>query len=440
MSSNTETPTTTEGNAHRDNQPEREADQPHGKKRRGLLAFLGPGFLITLGFIDPGNWATNLAGGSTYGYSLLWVITLSTLILILLQNMSARLGVVTGKSLAENIRAHCPKPLTWLLGVSIVIACVATSVAEYLGAALGLNILFHIPIWLGGILTVAFVLTAVWFPQYKRVETLLIAFLSVIGLIYIIEMIIVHPQWDAALPALFIPHVDSSSIYVALGMLGAVIMPHNLYLHSNVIQSRNEDENISLREQKRIIRFQFIDTLLAMGTGWLVNSAMIIVAAAVFFHVGLEVTSIEQASQTLTPLAGQLASLLFGIALLCSGLGSSMTSSMAQANVVTGYLGQSGDMKSKAWRTALILTALPAMAVIALGFDSFKLLIFSQVVLSLQLPLTIIPLVVLVKSKKIMGKFKSGKPEFFLAVLSTVVIVLLNALLLYQTFGGTFKW
>lgn len=433
--------TTTEGNMRRDKTqdltPEQRQKPP---KRKGLLAFLGPGFLITLGFIDPGNWATNLAGGSTYAYSLLWVITLSTLILILLQNMSARLGVVTGKSLAENIRTHCPKPLAAVLGISIVIACIATSVAEYLGAALGLNILFHIPIWLGGILTVAFVLTAVWFPQYKRIETLLIGFLSLIGLIYIIEMIIVHPQWGSALPALFVPHVDSSSIYVALGMLGAVIMPHNLYLHSNVIQTRTDDSDLPLHEKKRMIRYQFIDTLLAMGTGWLVNSAMIIVAAAVFFHVGMEVTSIEQAAQTLTPLAGKLAAVLFGVALLCSGLGSSMTSSMAQAHVVTGYLGKSGDTKSKAWRTALIVTALPAMLVIALGFDSFKLLIFSQVVLSLQLPLTIIPLLLLVKSKKIMGRFKSSKLEFSLAVLSTIIIVLLNALLLYQTFGGTFRW
>jgi manganese transport protein len=412
---------------------------PKESKRKGLLAFLGPGFLITLGFIDPGNWATNLAGGSTYGYSLLWVITLSTLILILLQNMSVRLGIVTGKSLAENVRAHCPRPLAWLLGVSIVIACVATSIAEYLGAALGLQILFGIPVWLGAILTLGFVLFTVWFPQYRKIETLLIAFLAVIGIIYVVEMFIVQPDWSAAFPAMVVPHVGSESIYVAMGMLGAVIMPHNLYLHSNVVQERNSFDHTEL-EKKRMIRYQFIDTLLSMGTGWLINSAMIIVAAAVFFRYGVEVTSIEQAAETLRPLAGHLASTLFGVALLCSGLGSSVTSSMAQAHVVTGYLGQPGDTKSKPWRLALLLTSLPAMAVIALGFDSFQLLIFSQVVLSLQLPLTIIPLLALARSRNVMGHFRSRRGEFALAVLSTVVIVLLNVLLLYQTFGGQFSW
>nr|WP_236588056.1 Nramp family divalent metal transporter [Tumebacillus amylolyticus] len=395
--------------------------------------------MITLGFIDPGNWATNLAGGSSFGYSLLWVITLSTLILILLQNMSVRLGIVTGKSLAENVRAHCPRPLAWLLGVSIIIACIATSIAEYLGAALGLQILFGIPIWLGAILTLGFVLITVWFPQYRRIETVLIGFLAVIGIIYVIEMFIVHPDWGTAFPAMVMPHIDSSSIYVAMGMLGAVIMPHNLYLHSNVIQERNSFTFTEL-EKRRMIRYQFVDTLLAMGTGWLVNSAMIVVAAAVFFRYGMEVTSIEQAAATLQPLAGHLASILFGVALLCSGLGSSVTSSMAQAHVVTGYLGKPSDTKSKVWRTALLLTSLPAMAVIAVGFDSFKLLIFSQVVLSLQLPLTIIPLLFLVKSRKVMGNFSSRPFEFTLAILSTVIIVLLNLLLLYQTFGGQFSW
>lgn len=425
--------------SERSERSERKTEPPTVQKRKGLLAFLGPGFLITLGFIDPGNWATNLAGGSTYGYSLLWVITLSTLILILLQNMSVRLGIVTGQSLAENIRTHFSKPITALLGLTIVLACIATSVAEYLGAALGLNILFHIPTWLGAILTLLFVLLAIWLPQYKKLEKLLIGFLSLIGLIYVVEMILVHPSWSTAVPAMFVPHLGSGSIYVALGMLGAVIMPHNIYLHSNVVQTRQlGDDNIP--SKKRMIRYQFIDTLLAMGTGWLVNSAMIIVAAAVFFKFGVEVTSIEQAADTLRPLAGPLASVLFGIALLCSGLGSSVTSSMAQAHVVTGFLGKSGEMKSKWFRTALVLTTLPAMGVIALGFDSFKLLIASQVVLSLQLPLTIIPLLVLVKRRKVMGEFASSTWEFAFATLATVVIVALNLLLLCQTFGWSFNW
>jgi manganese transport protein len=411
----------------------------HDLPRKGLLAFLGPGFLITLGFIDPGNWATNLAGGASYGYSLLWVITLSTLMLILLQNMSARLGIVTGKSLAENVRQHVPRPLAWVLGGTILLACISTTIAEYLGASLGLHLLFGLPIWLGAVLTLAFVLVSVWFPQYKRIEMMLIGILAVIGIIYVVEMIIVKPDWSAALPATVLPRLDSGSIYVAMGMLGAVVMPHNLYLHSNVVQNRNSMD-YSIIEKRKMIRYQFVDTLLAMGTGWLVNSAMIIVAAAVFFRHGVEVNSIEQAADTLRPLAGELATLLFGVALLCSGLGSSVTSSMAQADVVTGYLGRSGEMKSKVWRTALILTALPAMLVIMLGFDSFKLLIFSQVALSIQLPFTILPLLWLVRSRKIMGNFRSKKIEFSLGVLAGLVIIFLNVLLLLQTFGWSFGW
>lgn len=408
-------------------------------KRKGLLAFLGPGFLITLGFIDPGNWATNLAGGSLFGYSLLWVITLSTLMLILLQNMSAKLGIVTGKSLAENVREHFPRGVSYLLGVSITIACIFTTIAEYLGAALGLYILFGLPIWLGALGTFVFVLIGTWFPQYRKLEFLLIGFLSIIGIIYVIEMIIVKPDWSVALPAMVVPHLDHTSIYVAMGMLGAVIMPHNIYLHSNVVQSRRMLD-ITVPEKRRMMRYQMIDTILAMGTGWLVNSAMIIVAAAVFFKVGLEVTSIEQAAETLRPLAGDLAAVLFGIALLCSGLGSSMTSSMAQTHVVAGYLGKPSNMKSNWWRAVLVLTTLPALAVIMMGFDSFKLLIASQVALSIQLPFTILPLLWLARRKKVMGEFRSKALEFTLAVGIAVVIIGLNVLLLYQTFGGEFAW
>ncbi|HEU4962666.1 MAG TPA: Nramp family divalent metal transporter [Bacilli bacterium] len=419
---------------------ERDSESPATPpKRKGLLAFLGPGFLITLGFIDPGNWATNLAGGSLFGYSLLWVITLSTLMLILLQNMSAKLGIVTGRSLADNVRQHFPRPVAWLLGVTIIIACIFTTIAEYLGAALGLLILFGWPIWVGALLTFLFVLVGTWFPQYRKLEFLLIGFLSIIGVIYVIELFIVKPDWSLAMPALVVPHLDHTSIYVAMGMLGAVIMPHNIYLHSNVVQSRHQI-HYDRQEQRRMIRYQMIDTVLAMGTGWLVNSAMIIVAAAVFFKVGLEVTSIEQAAETLRPLAGHLASVLFGVALLCSGLGSSMTSSMAQANVVTGYLGKPSDTKTNWWRYALILTTVPALAVILMGFDSFQLLVASQVALSIQLPFTIIPLLLLVRKHKVMGDFRSKPLEFWLAVLIAVVIILLNLLLLYQTFGGEFAW
>ncbi len=269
---------------------------------RELLRYLGPGFIVTIGFIDPGNWATNIAGGSQFGYQLLWVVSLSTLMLIFLQHMAAKLGIVTGRSLAANVRAHMPRWLAWFLGVTIAVACVATALAEYLGAALGFNLLFGLPVWIGAPLTLVLVYVAILGQQYHRLERIILVFLAVIAACYVVELFIVKPDWAAAAPDWVIPNVNSASILIALGMLGAIVMPHNIYLHSNVILSRDWD--VAPERRARLMHFELADTTLAMGMGWLVNSAMIIVAAAVFFTAGIEVTSIEQASQTLEPLVG----------------------------------------------------------------------------------------------------------------------------------------
>ncbi len=402
--------------------------------KREFLRYLGPGFLVTVGFIDPGNWATNIEGGARYNYDLLWVITLSTLMLILLQRISARIGIVTGKSLATNVREYFSPWIANVLGVTIFFACVATDVAELLGGALGFHLLLGFPIWLGAVLTVILEIYAIIGQRYHNLERMIMGFLGIIALCYVIELFLVSPDYASASYGLFVPRLSGKTIFIAMGMLGAVVMPHNIYLHSNVIQSRDWSGN---EERKRkLIRFQDIDTTVAMFMGWLVNSAMIIVAAAVFFKHNVVVTSIEQASATLKPLAGSFAQLLFGIALLFSGLGSSVTSSMAEANVITGYLGKPEDPRSLLYRVGLIATAFPALLVIILHIDSYKILILSQVALSMQLPFTIIPLVILGASRKIMGDFASGKCELLLGSVVSAIIIGLNIFLLIATFKG----
>ena len=402
--------------------------------RREFLRYLGPGFLITVGFIDPGNWATNIEGGARFNYDLLWVITLSTLILILLQRLSARLGIVTGRSLAANARAFFPGWISHVFGVTIFGACVATDVAELLGGALGFYLLFGIPLWLGALVTVILEIYAIIGQRYHRLERMIMGFLAVIALCYVIELFIVEPDWGPALAGAFLPRLGGDTILIAMGMLGAVVMPHNIYLHSNVIQSRDWEGD---EERKRkLIRFQDLDTTVAMFTGWLVNSAMIIVAAAVFFRHGVVVTSIEQASATLEPLAGRLAQVLFGIALLFSGIGSSITSSMAEANVITGFLGRPEDPRSLLYRVGLVATAVPAFLVILAGMDSYRVLILSQVALSVQLPFTVIPLVIMAASGRLMGSFASGRGELAVGIVVSALIIGLNIFLLIETLHG----
>jgi manganese transport protein len=399
-----------------------------------LLSFLGPGFLITVGFIDPGNWATNIEGGSKFGYELLWVITLSTFMLIVIQNMAAKLGIATGKSLAVNIRERFSRPTSAFLGLTIILACVATDVAELLGGAIGFNLLFGMPLWLGALLTIFLEVFLIISQRYHRIEAIIMGFLVIIGLCYLVEIVIVKPDWAQLAPALFIPNVNRSSIYVAMAILGAVVMPHNIFLHSNVIHSRkwgiSEDEKLAL------LGYEKLDTLFAMLMGWVVNSAMIIVAAAVFARHHVVVDSIEQASATLAPLAGPLAGFLFAVALIFAGVGSSVTSSMAEVNVITGFLGKPEDPRTPLYRISVFVTALPSFIIILLAMDTFRILIFSQVVLSIQLPFTLIPLLILCRDRDLMGRFRSSPLEFAAAVSISAVVIILNIYLLYSTIAG----
>ncbi len=399
-----------------------------------LLSFLGPGFLVTVGFIDPGNWATNIEGGSKFGYELLWVITLSTIMLIVIQNMAAKLGIATGKSLAVNIRERFSPAVSAFLGFTIVLACVATDVAELLGGAIGFNLLFGMPLWSGALLTVLLEVFLIVSQRYHRLEAIIMGFLGIIGVCYLVEILIVKPDWPALAPAIIIPHVNRSSIYVAMAILGAVVMPHNIFLHSNVIHSRKW--GISEDDKMELLRYEKVDTLTAMTLGWVVNSAMIIVAAAVFSHNNIVVDSIEQASATLKPLAGPLAGFLFAVALVFAGVGSSVTSSMAEVNVITGFLGKPEDPRTLLYRISVFVTAIPSFMIILLSMDTFRILIFSQVVLSVQLPFTLVPLLILCRDQKLMGRFKSNRQEFASAVVISAVVILLNLYLLYSTITG----
>jgi manganese transport protein len=399
-----------------------------------LFSFLGPGFLVTVGFIDPGNWATNIEGGSKFGYELLWVITLSTIMLIVVQNMAAKLGIATGKSLAVNIRQRFSRPVSAFLGLTIVLACVATDVAELLGGAIGFKLLFGMPLWSGALLTVLLEVFLIVSQRYHRIEAIIMGFLGIIGLCYLAEILIVRPDWAQLAPSMVVPTVNRSSIYVAMAILGAVVMPHNIFLHSNVIHSRKW--GISEDEKMALLHYEKADTFSAMLLGWVVNSAMIIVAAAVFYRHQVVVASIEQASATLKPLAGPLAGLLFAVALVFAGIGSSVTSSMAEVNVITGFLGRPEDPRTLLYRISVFVTAVPSFLIIILAMNTFRILIFSQVVLSIQLPFTLIPLVILCRDRNIMGRFRSSRLEFAAALVISAVVIILNIYLLYSTIAG----
>ena len=411
---------------------------PKAKKKifslKTLLSFLGPGFLVTVGFIDPGNWATNIEGGSKFGYQLLWVVTLGTIMLVLIQHSAAKLGIATGKSLAVNIRDFFPGPVTAFLGFSVILACVATDVAELLGGGIGFMLFFGIPLWAGALITLLLKVFLVISQRYHRIETIIVGFLGIITLCYLVELLIVKPDWSAAFSGLLVPEVDNKSIYTALAILGAVVMPHNIFLHSNVIHSR--EWGISEKEKRELLRYEKIDTLSAMTLGWVVNASMIIVAAAVFYNNHIPVNSIEQASSTLKPLAGPLAGLLFSIALIFSGVGSSMTSSMAEADVITGFLGKPEDPRTALYRTAVFITAIPAFLIILFTQDTFRILIFSQVILSIQLPFTLVPLLILSRNSTVMGSFRSRNLEFAAASIISLIVIVLNIYLFYTTLTG----
>lgn len=401
---------------------------------REFLSYIGPGLLITVGFIDPGNWASNLATGADYGYLLLWMVTLSTIMLIFLQHNAARLGIATGLCLAEAANQYLPKWISLPTLLSAVLASIATALAEILGGAIALNLLFNVPLWLGSILMAALCSWLLRSNSYRKLEKIIIAFVSLIGLSFLLEIIMVPLDLSASVKGWVTPSIPSGSLLVIMSVLGAVVMPHNLFLHSEVIQSRQWnllDEKLI----KKQFRFEFLDTVFSMTIGWAINSAMILVAAAVFYANQVQVSDLSQAVELLRPLLGNNAAILFAVALLFAGISSTVTAGMAGASIYAGMFGEGYDVEDPHSWHGILLTYWLAVLVILFIEDPFTGLIYSQMALSVQLPWTIGTLIYLTSSKKVMGKFvNSTSLMISLSIIGAIVIVL-NIMLLLEAFG-----
>lgn len=398
---------------------------------REFLRYIGPGLLITVGFIDPGNWASNLAAGAEYGYLLLWMVTLSTIMLILLQHNAAHLGIVTGLCLSEAATRFLPKWLARPLLASAVLAAVATSLAEILGGAIALNLLFGLPLWLGSVLMAALCSWLLRSNSYSKLEKIIIGFVSLIGLSFLAELILVPLDWSAAAKGWVTPSLPQGSLLVVMSVLGAVVMPHNLFLHSEVIQSRQwhlEDEKVI----KQQLNFEFLDTLLSMSIGWAINSAMILVAAAVFFTNHVKVDDLAQATDMLRPLLGNSAAVLFAVALLFAGISSTVTAGMAGGSIFAGIFGEAYDVQDYHSWHGVLLTYWLAVAIIIFIDDPFTGLIYSQMALSVQLPWTIALLLYLTSSKRVMGKFANSLRLKIILGTIGIIVIALNVMLLLE--------
>ena len=387
--------------------------------------------LVTVGFIDPGNWASNFAAGADFGYSLLWVITLSTIMLIVLQHNVAHLGIVTGLCLSEAATKYTPKWVSRPILGTAVLASISTSLAEILGGAIALEMLFDIPIIWGSLLTAFFVTIMLFTNSYKRIERSIIAFVSVIGLSFLYELFLVDIDWPLAARSWVTPSIPEGSLLVIMSVLGAVVMPHNLFLHSEVVQSReyNKKDDASIR---KLLKYEFYDTLFSMGVGWAINSAMILLAAATFFanHIGVE--ELQQAKSLLEPLLGNQAATIFALALLMAGISSTVTSGMAAGSIFAGMFGESYHVKDVHSRVGILLSLGIALVVILFIENPFQGLIISQMVLSIQLPFTIFLQVGLTSSKRVMGQYANSRWSSFVLYTMAVIVSVLNLALLFS--------
>lgn len=367
-----------------------------------FFKYIGPGLLVTVGFIDPGNWASNFAAGSDFGYTLLWVVTLSTIMLIVLQHNVAHLGIVTGLCLSEAATRYTPKWVSRPVLGSAVLASISTSLAEILGGAIALEMLFDIPIIWGAILTTLLVIIMLFTNSYQRIERAIIAFVSVIGLSFLYELFLVDIDWNLAARSWVTPSIPEGSMLIIMSVLGAVVMPHNLFLHSEVVQSReyNKGDESSIR---KLLKYEFYDTLFSMGVGWAINSAMILLAASTFFANHTPVEELQQAKSLLDPLLGSQAGVVFALALLMAGISSTVTSGMAAGSIFAGIFGESYHIKDIHSRVGVVLSLGVALIIILFIRNPFQGLIISQMMLSIQLPFTVFLQVGLTSSTKVMG-------------------------------------
>ena len=400
---------------------------------REILKYIGPGLLVAVGFIDPGNWATNIAAGSGFGYSLLWVITLSTVMLIILQHNVAHLGIASGLCLSEAATIHMKKWVSKPILSSAVLAAISTALAEILGGAIALQMLFHIPIIVGSVMVTLVVAFLLFSNSYKKIEKLIIGFVSLISLSFIYELTLVDVPWAEVTRDCIQPTFPQGSMIIIMSVLGAVVMPHNLFLHSEIIQSRQwnlEDDKII----KKQLDYEFADTLLSMVLGWAINGASIILAAAVFFKHHVQVTELQQSAEMMRPLLGNAAVIVFAIALLFTGIASSITAGMAGGTVFAGLYGEPYNIKDNHTKLGVGITYLFAFLLIIFIGDPFKGLIISQMVLSIQLPFTIFIQIYLTSSKKVMGKYVNTWRTTALLILIAIIVTILNLGLLYYLF------
>lgn len=389
-----------------------------------ILKSIGPGLLVTVGFIDPGNWASNMAAGSQFGYSLLWVVTLSTIMLIILQHNAAHLGIATGQCLAEATTAHLSKPVSRLILASAYLATVATALTEVLGGAIALKMLVGLPIPVGSVVVAVASLVLLMSSSYKRVERWIIAFVSLIGISFLLELALVRVDWAQSAVAWVTPSLPTGSLAIVMSVLGAVVMPHNLFLHSEVIQSQHFEAQGDDVVHERL-QHEFVDTLFSMGVGWAINSAMVILAATTFYTHGIVVNDLAKAAATLSPILGTASTVIFAVALLFAGLSSSITAAMAAGTISAGMFGEEYDIHDRHSSIGVVACMVAATLVCLVVRDTFQGLVLSQALLSLQLPITVFLQVYLTSSERVMGRWKnSTATKVALIVIGVLVTVI----------------
>jgi manganese transport protein len=398
---------------------------------RSYLAFVGPAVVASIAYMDPGNFATNIQAGAKYGYTLLWVVLLANLVAMLFQALSAKLGIVTGRNLAEMCREQFPGPVVWTMWVVSEIAAMATDLAEFLGGAIGLSLLFGIPLLYGMVVTGVIVFAILMFERFgfRPVELIIGSLVAVIALCYLAEIFIAPVDWRAAALHTVLPQLpDGEALLLAVGIIGATVMPHAVYLHSGLTQARipARDE----REKHKILRISNTEVIVALAVAGLVNMAMVMMASSAFHAGHSDVAEIETAYHTLTPLLGAAAAGIFLVSLLASGVSSSTVGTMAGQLIMQGFVG----FRIPIWVRQLV-TMLPAFVVVGLGANATNALVISQVVLSIALPLPMVALVMFTRRRDIMGSFVNRGLTSVAAIGGTVVVLLLNALLILQTFG-----
>jgi manganese transport protein len=418
------------------------ATRPTGSFWRKLVTFLGPGYLVAVGYMDPGNWATSLAGGSRFGYALLTVALLSNLMAILLQALCARLGIGAGRDLAQACRDAFPRALSWPLWVLTEIAICATDLAEVIGTAIGLNLLFHIPLEIGVLITALDVFLVLWMQNlgFRWVEAFIVTLMGVIALCFVVQIAMANPDWAAVIKG-FAPTTEiirnPDMLYLAIGIIGATVMPHNLYLHSGVVQTRRFGTSVA--DRREAIKLATIDSTIALMFALTINAAILILAAATFNKAGkVDVAELDQAHAFLAPLLGStFAPTLFGIALLCCGLNSTVTATLSGQIVMEGFI----DIRLPGWARRLVtrsIAIVPA-AIVTVWYGeagTAKLLILSQVVLGVALPFSIVPLVMFTADRRKMGALAAPVWVTVLAALTALLLIVLNFKLLSDQLTG----